>query len=585
MKFVRVISIFAGFLVLSARLAASSPDDSAADLIGLWGCERSFGPDVRGELTIVERGSKWRAAIAGFEVPATNNGGALTLALPGDRGEFRGHFSKDGSSIVGHWIQPQAQVKGARYATPVELKQKPAKTWRGEVAPLDDHLSLYISIQRNPDGSIGAFLRNPDMNIGLRLKMGQVTRKGDLIHFAIGGGRELTGKFDIENAVFSLVLPYAPATFHFSRRSRDEAAGFYPRTPAEAYVYRQPLVDDDGWPTATLAVVGLDAKPVAALVERILATTTDSPRAPYIQSVLIARHGKLALDEYFYGFHKDLPHDARSASKTVASVLTGLAIDHGAPFDVSSSVYKLFPKYASFANDDARKRKITVENLLTMTAGYDCDENDDSSAGNEDTMQRQKQQRDWCKFTLDLPMKHEPGEKGLYCSAVINLLGGIVANTTKQWLPDFFHAYYAAPLEIARYHMNLTPTGEGYMGGGLYMRPRDFMKLGQLYLAGGRWKGRQVVSQQWVERSVQAHSSLEQPNDYGYTWHLNEYKVGGKTYRAYNAGGNGGQLVIVIPDLDLVVMFTAGNYGDYMTWSKFGNELVPQYVIPAAAGK
>ena len=113
------------------------------------------------------------------------------------------------------------------------------------------------------------------------------------------------------------------------------------------------------------------------------------------------------------------------------------------------------------------------------------------------------------------------------------------------------------------------------------MRPRDFMKLGQLFLAGGRWNGKEIISRGWVERSLQAHSHFED-HDYGYSWHLGEYKVGGRSYRRAEAGGNGGQLVIIVPDLDLVVMFTAANYGNYATWSKFRDQLVPEFIIPAA---
>ena len=131
--------------------------------------------------------------------------------------------------------------------------------------------------------------------------------------------------------------------------------------------------------------------------------------------------------------------------------------------------------------------------------------------------------------------------------------------------------------------MNLMALGNGYMGGGINMRPRDFMKLGQLFLAGGRWNGRQVVSRQWVESATKPHSSLNRENDYGYAWHINEYRVGEKSYKAFSAEGNGGQLVIAIPELDLVVMFNAGNYSDFPTWSKIRDEVVPQYIIPSAA--
>ena len=217
-----------------------------------------------------------------------------------------------------------------------------------------------------------------------------------------------------------------------------------------------------------------------------------------------------------------------------------------------------------------------------MSSGYECDDDKDESSGNEDRMQSQNQQDDWYKYILDLPMVREPGAKGVYCTGAINLLGGIVSNKTGAWLPDFFHQRFARPLDIRRYYLNMMPRGNAYMGGGIYIRPRDFIKLGQVFVSGGRWNGRQVVSKHWVEEATRPHASLNEADDYGYGWWIKNYVVDGKQYRAFYASGNGGQLVIGIPALDMVVMFAAGNYSDGRTWSKFRDDLVPKFIIPAA---
>src|ERR1700682_4983047 len=100
-------------------------------------------------------------------------------------------------------------------------------------------------------------------------------------------------------------------------------------------------------------------------------------------------------------------------------------------------------------------------------------------------------------------MQREPGgEHAIYCSADLNLVGGAVARATGKWLPEFFDENFARPVEFGPYHLNLMPTGEAYMGGGAYLRPRDELKLGQLYLNGGTWNGRRVVSKAWVEESI-----------------------------------------------------------------------------------
>jgi CubicO group peptidase (beta-lactamase class C family) len=398
----------------------------------------------------------------------------------------------------------------------------------------------------------------------------------------------LSGVYDPKADQLTLTLPYLGALV-FTRRDRSSALGFYPVTPAvDHYVYRAPVTEDDGWHTASLADAGLDEKPLAALVQQILDTKTEWYTTPYIQGLLVAHHGKLALEEYFYGFDKQRPHDSRSAGKTYAGAMVGIALDHGAKFTLDTPVYSLFPEYKDFANPDPRKQKITVQDLATMNSGLACDDNDDNSPGNEDTMQSQDAQPDWYKYTLDLPMAYEPGNgAAVYCTAGINLLGGIVRNTTGMPLTDFFRKYYAEPLDIHSYHMNLSPGGDAYMGGGIYMRPRDMLKLGQLYLDGGRWNGKQVISEQWTQAATTQHSFFAASDNtpghgYGYTWHLFKLQVAGHTYSEYMAQGNGGQLVMVVPDLDLAVLINAGNYSNFPVWRKYFEELMPQYVIPAA---
>jgi CubicO group peptidase (beta-lactamase class C family) len=118
------------------------------------------------------------------------------------------------------------------------------------------------------------------------------------------------------------------------------------------------------------------------------------------------------------------------------------------------------------------------------------------------------------------------------------------------------------------------------MGGGTHIRPRDELKLGQLYLDGGVWNGKRVVSKSWVEASTVPHPMNAKGTD-GYNWHTSQIKAGDRTYREYEANGNGGQLLMVLPELDLVVFFTAGNYGNYQVWRRFREELLPSYILSA----
>jgi CubicO group peptidase (beta-lactamase class C family) len=147
-----------------------------------------------------------------------------------------------------------------------------------------------------------------------------------------------------------------------------------------------------------------------------------------IHSLAIAYKGKLVLDEYFHGFRRDQPHDTRSASKTLASVMLGTSMLHGVKISPQTKVYPLLAAMGPFANPDPRKNEITVADLLTHSSGLDCDDNDENSLGNEDRMENQRVQPNWWKYTLDLPMVHAPGTHYAYCSANINL----VARPTPQ---------------------------------------------------------------------------------------------------------------------------------------------------------
>lgn len=577
-----------GLLSPAGRPQSTGGDD--ARLVGLWGTTRHFGPEIRGELTIVRTGAEARASIAGIGAPAQFRGSAVTFALAGNQGRFRGDLSASGAGIHGHWIQPVGTATGTAWATPVDLSRVSADVWRGTVTPLDESVTLFVDVRTDSDGVMRAVFRNPDGYLANARFV--LAAQGTHLNFRSvdNGATLLEGDYDTKHDRLLLPipdglpqLPELRTTLELTRRSRDDAVGYYPRTPAETrYVYRPPTPDGDGWRTASLSDVGLDETLIGALVQKILDTDPRPQTAPLVQGLLIARHGKLVLEEYFYGFDRKRPHDIRSGGKTLASVLAGIAIAHGAKFGPKTPVYSLFPEYTSFANLDPRKERMTVEHLMTMTSGFACDENGNENApGNEDKMQSQTEQPDWYKFMLDLPLSAAPGDSFAYCTGGVNLVGGIVRRATGTWIPAYFDRALAEPLRIGTYHMNLTPTGEGYLGGGLHIRPRDWIKLGQVYLDGGVWNGKRIVSRSWVEASTAPHPMNAHGTD-GYDWHLNAIRLGDRVFREYDASGNGGQLLMVIPELDLVVQFTAGNYMNFGVWRHFRDELLPQYILAAA---
>jgi CubicO group peptidase (beta-lactamase class C family) len=579
---------FLCLLTIGLTTCGQAPGHAPQALAGLWGVELDLGPLVRGPLTLDGRGAQWRAQIAGFDVPVDRKDAAVSFTLPGDAGEFRGHLSADGKTIVGQWIQPKAAALFSRYATPLELAPTAPHVWRGQVVPNPARISFYVSIQRAADGSLSAFIRNPEFG-WLQRGAFAVTVNGSAVTFTNTQrrGQQFSGSYDAQGDRLTLQLIDGAPPVALTRRTRDTAPGFFPRALSAGYVYRPPIAEDDGWATASLADVGLDPAPISALIGRILGA--DPAANPLnVQSLLIARHGKLVLEEYFYGFDAERPHDMRSAGKTFAPVLVGLARDHGAQVSPETPVYSLFPEYKPFAHWDERKQRMRLQDLMSMTAGYDCDEDhSDDAPLNEDVMQEQTAQPDWYKYALDAPMAHDPGgDRAYYCSPELNLVGGVAAKVSGSRLPELFYDDFARPLQFHTYHLNLQPTGEAYMGGGAYIRPRDQLKLGQLYLAGGMWNGRRVIRQDWVEQSLAVHARFEDrfgvDHLYGWGWHIHHLKVDGHVYTEYEAGGNGGQLVLILPELDLVIGFSGGAYGDFQNWGKWGPQVVPQYIIPAA---
>ena len=223
-------------------------------------------------------------------------------------------------------------------------------------------------------------------------------------------------------------------------------------------------------------------------------------------------------------------------------------------------------------------KAMTVEHLLTMSTGIYCDDNDSDAPANESVVFRTKE--DWYAAMLDAPMESAPGTNTVYCSLAPNLLGGVIAAKTAKSLTDLFRDLVAEPLDMTHYAMNLQPTGEPYMGGGVFVEPRDFLKFAQLMLNGGKWRGRRILSEEWAER---ASSPLREMWDlqYGYLWWVRDVPYKGRTTRVYYAAGNGGQTSLAVPELNLAVAFFAGNYSDGAPSHALQEEYVPEHVLPA----
>jgi CubicO group peptidase (beta-lactamase class C family) len=598
-EYIAAFCAIGGLMSVAGYAQQPGADEASADASthrweGLWVAEGSFGPRLRGPVSIQRSGEGWIARLQGDTATAdrtvAGDGSVRWSFAFFDQGRFEGWQENAQGAIEGHWIQEPGAVQNNPFATPVHLAPAEGGAFAGHIAPFPQTISLNIPLTPDPDAAepgterYRTFLRNPERNIGVFFRAETATVEGDEIRFADADGEvRAVGRIAEPGERFSLFFPRFDRSMDFSRRSREDAPGFYPRrSPQRVSALPRPVDTGDGWATATPRASGLDETLLVELVNSIATFEPTGLRQPYIHGLLIAHRGELVVEEYFHGYGRETPHDSRSAGKTLASALLGAAIHQGAIADVDQPVYPMFGGVDAFANPDPRKARITLRHLVTMSSGLDCDDGSYDSPGNEDIMQNQDEQPDWYRYTLDLAMVREPGEAGVYCTAGLNLLGAAITQATGTSLTRFFHEEFAEPLGISHYHMNLSPTEQAYMGGGIRLRPRDFLKLGQLYLDGGVWNGRRIVSEDWVRESAEAHASLNTSEDYGFAWWRQSYAVGGRSIDTYYASGNGGQLLFVVPELELVTLIHAGNYSDGRTRNAFRDRFMRESILPAA---
>ncbi|MDP9202949.1 MAG: beta-lactamase family protein [Gemmatimonadota bacterium] len=570
----------------SSRMHAQTADSGVTE--GLWEAKRRFGPDVRGPLSIVQDADGWRADVAGVREQARVSGDTVSFTLLNKAGSLIAYLSKDRSTISGHWIQPRVVVSGSEYASPIILRRNEPRRWIGTVVPLDDEMTMYLLIRKRPDGTLGAFLRNPERNLGRQLRADRIETSGSEVRM-IGkwngnGAERLLGSGVLNDDGFSLFLSGRGGTFDFRRVGDDEYSDFYPRgRRTGTYSYIAPPALGDGWDTGTLAGEGLSPDTISNFMRTMVNLPMDSLSSPQVHAVLIARHGKLVLEEYFHGENRDKAHETRSAAKSITSTLVGAAIHARGGVTLASPVYAIMNGGKFPDTMEPRKRRITLEHLLSMSSGIDCDDSDPNSPGNESAVTDQTDEPDYYRLILRLGTIREPGEKAVYCSINPHLAGGVLKNASGRSLPDLFSELVARPLGIASYYLPLTPTRDVYMAGGVRLTARSFAKIGQMYLDSGVWKGKRILDASYVKKAGMPRYPMSGIH-YGLAWWVIDYPFRGETMQGYFAGGNGGQFLLVIPKLDMVVMFYGANYQDPATFT--GQRVyVPRFILPAVSGR
>ena len=296
-------------------------------------------------------------------------------------------------------------------------------------------------------------------------------------------------------------------------------------------------------------------------VLRILKERLDEGVYGGVQSVVIVKDRLLVYEQYADGAAKgESLQEIYSITKSISSALVGIAVERGLIAGVDVPIVELLPEYADLFTDDW-KRRITVEHILTHTAGLEWDEQTypyDDPRNSEYPMYYDSV--DWVAYVLSRSMREEPGERYEYNTGAVHLLSAILEAAIGGSLNDFARQYLFAPLGIVDYQWHVDPMGHPRTGathGGLRMTARDVAKVGQLYLDSGSWLGQQLIASRWIEQSLVPKIATPSDTDgVGYLWFLNAFRFAGRSLQTFVARGYGGQTLLVTPELDLAVVIT-----------------------------
>jgi CubicO group peptidase (beta-lactamase class C family) len=376
-------------------------------------------------------------------------------------------------------------------------------------------------------------------------------------------------------ALFMLAATAADAQIHqFSSGQRNLACG-------------SPASIGDGWPTATPESAGLDGARLCGIAGRLAATNAN------VHAVIVVRRGTLVFEQYFPGydepwgmgggrheFDATTKHDMRSVSKSVISLLVGIAIDRELIRSADEPVVKFFPDYSTLKT--AGWDNITLRHLLTMSSGIQWDENrawkdpenDEPHLGND---------ADPFRYVLSKPIAAPPDTIWNYNGGGTDLLGNIIERVSGKSLDAFAREALFAPLGISDWEWMKYRNEHIASAAGLRLRPRDAAKIGQLVLNKGEWGGKQIVPAKWIEQSVtprfQAIGYFGGLFYYGQQWWMGRTLSGDKDVKWIASIGLGGQRLFIIPELDLVVMTTSGLYGSGRQ-GQAALDILANFIIP-----
>ncbi|BFO64588.1 hypothetical protein KCF3NO3_05710 [Chryseobacterium sp. KCF3-3] len=338
----------------------------------------------------------------------------------------------------------------------------------------------------------------------------------------------------------------------------------------EQQIAIQPIQSNSGWKASQEKI---NTEAIRTLNKKIAEN-----RFKNITGIIVIKEGKLLLEEYFNGSGRDSLQDTRSVGKSFSSALTGIAIKDGY---LKSENQKLSEFYdlKLFKNYSSQKDNVTIKSLLTMSSGFDGNDENYESPGNEENMYPTE---NWVKFTLDLPMTENPiGKNWNYFTAGVVLSGDILDKSVPHGLKNYADQKLFQPLGITNYKWQFTPQQKPSLAGGLRMKALDFAKFGQLYQNNGIWNGKTLLSKEWIKKSFTNYFPDRQDFEgYGYLFWRKVYTVGNSSYEAFQSSGNGGNKIIIFTKIPVVMVITAQAYNKPYAHSQV-EKMVQEYLLPA----
>ena len=363
-------------------------------------------------------------------------------------------------------------------------------------------------------------------------------------------------------------------------------------TIENGYTYTTPVVYADGLETASLVGVGMNEGPIESMMDYL---NTNSSHT--IHNILIIKDNKLVFEEYFRGYKlnysspnlngelvdytRTTDHPMQSISKSVTSVIFGIAVKEGYFPDLNKKIVEFFPEYADILSGD--KANVTIHHLLTMTSGIAWDESTYPIGDSRNDITQLLASSDPIKFILSKPLVSVPGTTFSYNSGSTNVIGAIIEKATGKGFLDFANQKLFDPLRSEGGAWSGYRNGQIHASGGLYFKARELCKIGLLFLNDGQWEGSQIITPDWIDKSqykqVSSNANFFPNSGYGYYWWLTNFTAKGVSHKCFFAAGWGDQYMFIIPTLNMIVEFNSGNYNGTSNISPF--DLMNNYILKA----